>query len=113
MATKRAGDEQPTVQLPSSADDQQLTIDHTPSHKESRGLHIRCPHCSNPVELLADTPYEDISCSTCGSVFSLVDREEATQLAAPLKSIGRFDLVARLGVGGFGTVWKARDRKIQ
>ena len=22
----------------------------------SRGLHIRCPHCSNPVELLTDTP---------------------------------------------------------
>src|SRR6186997_1601126 len=35
------------------------TIDHTPSRKDSHGLHIRCPHCSNPVELLADTPYAE------------------------------------------------------
>jgi serine/threonine protein kinase len=87
------------------------TIAHTPSRKDSHGLHIRCPHCSNFVEVLTDTPYEEISCSTCGSRFSLVERE-ATRLAAPLKSIDRFDLVTRLGVGGFGTVWKARDREL-
>ena len=86
--------------------------EHKPSRKDSRGLHIRCPHCSNFVEVITDTPYEEISCSTCGSSFSLVDREESTRMAAPLKSIGRFDLVTRLGVGGFGTVWKARDREL-
>src|SRR5262245_35931583 len=26
------------------------TIEYTPTRKDSRGLHIRCPHCSNPVE---------------------------------------------------------------
>jgi hypothetical protein len=88
------------------------TIEHTPSRKDSRGLHIRCPHCSNAVELVTDTPYEQICCSSCGSMFSLVDRDESTRMAAPLKTIGRFDLIARLGVGGFGTVWKARDREL-
>jgi serine/threonine protein kinase/ribosomal protein S27E len=82
----------------------------TPSR--SRGLQIRCPHCSNHVELLVDTPYEDISCHSCGSVFNLVDREEQTRLAAPLKTIGRFELISRLGVGGFGSVWKARDKEL-
>jgi hypothetical protein len=92
------------------------TIEHKPStkrhHKDSRGLHIRCPHCSNFVEVITDTPYEEICCSACGSNFSLVERDEATRMAAPLKSIGRFDLVTRLGLGGFGTVWKAHDREL-
>ncbi len=88
------------------------TIEHTPSRKDSRGLRIRCPHCSNQVELLTDTPYEEISCSTCGSSFSLIDREASTRMATPLKTIDRFDLISRLGVGGFGTVWKARDREL-
>jgi ribosomal protein S27E len=82
----------------------------TPSR--SRGLQIRCPHCSNQVELLVDTPYEDISCHSCGSVFNLVDRKEETEFAAPLKTIGRFELISRLGVGGFGSVWKARDKEL-
>jgi tRNA A-37 threonylcarbamoyl transferase component Bud32 len=59
--------------------------------------------------LLADTPYDVITCSVCGSKFSLVDRHDATRLATPLNNIGRFQLIARLGVGAFGTVWKARD----
>jgi serine/threonine protein kinase len=84
----------------------------TPKPNRSRGLRIRCPHCSNPVELLADTPYEVIDCATCGSSFSLIDRSEATRGALSLKRIDRFELVARLGVGGFGTVWKARDTEL-
>src|SRR5262245_48534280 len=44
---------------------QEVTLAYTPSasrsKSESRGLQIRCPHCSNPVEVLVDTPYEEIS----------------------------------------------------
>jgi serine/threonine protein kinase len=81
----------------------------TPRRSTSRGLKVRCPHCSNHVELLADTPYDSIDCSVCGSTFSLVDRSQATAMASALERIDRFELVSRLGVGGFGTVWKARD----
>jgi tRNA A-37 threonylcarbamoyl transferase component Bud32/ribosomal protein S27E len=82
------------------------------SIREPQGLHIRCPHCASPVELLADTPDEDVTCRACGSTFCLVDRGGDAATPANLRSIGRFELLSRLGVGGFGTVWKARDPEL-
>ncbi len=81
----------------------------TPRTKRSRGLRLRCPHCSNHVEVISDTPLDSIDCTVCGSNFSLTDRSKETRQAETLQQIDRFELVARLGVGGFGTVWKARD----
>ncbi|TWT86541.1 Serine/threonine-protein kinase PrkC [Pseudobythopirellula maris] len=78
----------------------------------SGGLQIRCPHCENALELLADAPLEEITCDACGSNFSLVDQGDDERSMRPLQRIGRFDLVSRLGLGGFGSVWKAYDAEL-
>ena len=52
------------------------------------GLHIRCPHCHNPVELVDDASLSDVLCPSCGSQFSLVDDSDRTYQARSQQAIG-------------------------
>ncbi|RIK80547.1 MAG: hypothetical protein DCC68_10850 [Planctomycetota bacterium] len=87
----------------------------SPSSHDStlgRGLKVRCPSCQNYIETVVDGSWADITCSVCGSHFSLVDDAETTRAATAVTTVGHFDLIEQLGVGAFGTVWKARDRDL-
>jgi tetratricopeptide (TPR) repeat protein/tRNA A-37 threonylcarbamoyl transferase component Bud32 len=73
---------------------------------------VRCPHCREFFEAAKDTPVAEIVCSICGGHFNIAGSNVSTCAAPALQSLAHFDLVEQLGVGGFGSVWKAHDRKL-
>ncbi|MEN1679985.1 MAG: protein kinase [Planctomycetota bacterium] len=91
-----------------------LTLDH-PSAGESGSsgsLQVRCPHCFGPVGLAPDAELVDIVCPSCGSSFNLIGDAETTRAAESVKTIAQFKLVERVGLGAFGSVWKAHDTQL-
>jgi WD40 repeat protein len=71
---------------------------------------IRCPHCHNPIQLVRDRS-EEVLCPGCGSSFRLQDAR-STGSAQPMRPLGKFQLLERVGLGAFGAVWRARDTEL-
>jgi serine/threonine protein kinase len=75
-------------------------------------MHIRCPHCHNPIDVVGDQWLTELSCPSCGSTFSLISDDTTTSHRGETRWIGHFELVRELGIGKFGSVWLARDTKL-
>jgi serine/threonine protein kinase len=76
----------------------------------SGALQLRCPQCHSRVGLPVDAQLDDITCHACGSSFGLLGEGPDADIVAP--RVGRFVLRQRLGMGGFGAVWRARDPEL-
>jgi WD40 repeat protein/tRNA A-37 threonylcarbamoyl transferase component Bud32 len=75
--------------------------------------HVRCPHCQNPIELVEMPASGAMVCTVCGSTFRIEEGSTATwSRTAHGRALGRFELIAAVGAGAFGTVYKARDPKL-
>ena len=76
-------------------------------------MQVRCPHCQSPLEVLHNSSLTDITCPSCDSQFNLLtDGETLTYRADEGHTIGRFELQTKLGIGAFGTVWRAKDTEL-
>ncbi len=78
-------------------------------------MRFRCPHCSQPIELVPESESKSIVCPSCGSEVGLISEDEATATLsiAELPALQHFQLIEEIGMGQFGRVWKAKDIELQ
>ena len=80
---------------------------------KSRRFQVRCPGCAAPIDTGADDSLQDVTCPSCGSNFNLIASTETVGYKQPANdTIGHFSLQEQVGVGQFGTVWKAKDTNL-
>ena len=68
-------------------------------------MHLVCPHCQNPIEIVTASRGEEILCPSCGSTFRLATESTASWRSLRGRQLGRFELIESVS-GAFGTVYR-------
>lgn len=87
-------------------------------------MNLRCPHCRNPYELVGDEKDTEVFCSSCNTTISVADLvsgaedytaapESAPRILKRGERIGHFEILERCGEGGFGSVYRAFDLRLE
>jgi WD40 repeat protein/tRNA A-37 threonylcarbamoyl transferase component Bud32 len=74
-------------------------------------MQLLCPHCQGPIDL-SDLAAREIICPSCGSSFQLQHSTTDWRSRSGERQLGKFAILSELGVGAFGTVYKARDTEL-
>lgn len=91
-------------------------------------IEIRCPGCAASYEVSADALNKKGRCKRCGQSFLIKAASETCDWSGANKAgrtapvgqdrnglpdkVGRFEIKQRLGMGGFGTVYRAHDPQL-
>jgi tRNA A-37 threonylcarbamoyl transferase component Bud32 len=75
-------------------------------------MHLLCPHCRNPIEVVKLNPREEITCPSCGSSFRLETESTTSWQRMRGQKLDKYELLDTVGQGAFGTVYKARDPEL-
>lgn len=75
-------------------------------------MHLKCPHCQNPIEAVDNTVPANIVCPSCGSSIQLTQSTTVRMPEDGCRTLGKFVLLDMVGVGAFGSVYEARDPEL-
>jgi len=75
-------------------------------------MHILCPHCGSPIEIVRLPTSGEMLCDSCGSTFRVEGEATVTMDVGGRRHFGRFELLAIAGTGAFGTVYRALDPQL-
>ncbi len=95
-----------------AADLEKLLSGQQLTDRRPRVLRFNCPHCHDAIQMVEESPSDELVCPTCGSSFRLEDDQTNSWSQERLPRVGKFELLERIGRGTFGTVYRAKDTEL-